>query len=332
MATPLRISASSVKKELFEKPYDFSFFQGMRILEQIFPASMDQDNESEISKAITIKSYITLSPSPSDIQNLEIISKTQVRLTINLLSLAGIQGPLPTAYTELVIDRLRQKDTGLNDFLDIFNHRLALIYYKIYKKHTPGFDLCSPHKSEFGKSVLAVSGINTSYVLEKEVSPRIFLKYSGILWQRPRSLVGLEQILADFFKTKVKVLPFKGSFKEVDEEDWTVIGKEKGKNASLGETAMIGKKSWITSPHLIIEFGPFDENRAADFFKENRGYTYLKTFVEVYCGSIYTFDAHLLCMPKKPLHSQLGLQSQLSWTSVIGKRSFDTRIIVHSDS
>ena len=188
----------------------------------------------------------------------------RVEVTINLLSLAGIQGPLPTPYTELIIDRLKQKDMGLNDFLDIFNHRLAQLYYKIYKKYTPGFDLCPPDKSMFGKTVLSISGINFSYTLDQKMSNRIFLKYAGILWQRPRSLIGLEQILSDFFKIKVRIHSFQGRFEKIDEQDWTIIGHQ-GKNSSLGITTIIGQKAWITSSHLRLEFGPFDETTAKYF-------------------------------------------------------------------
>jgi type VI secretion system protein ImpH len=163
------------------------------------------------------------------------------------------------------------------------------------------------------------------------MSSRIFLKYAGILWQQPRSLVGLEQILSDFFKTRVRVHPFQGHFEKIDSDDWTIIGS-KEKNSSLGINAVIGQKSWIASAHLIIEFGPFSEHAAEPFFKGNLAYSYLKTFVKTYCGSIYTFDAHLLCRPTKPLQSGLKTGSQMGWTSVIGKRMQDTRIIVHYSS
>ncbi len=328
MATSLRISASCIKDELLQKPYDFSFFQGIRLLEQILLSPSDL--EQETLGPIRIKSNITLSPSSSDIQKIEITNVDRIEITINLLSLAGIQGPLPTPYTELVIDRLKQKDMGLNDFLDIFNHRLSELYYKIYKKYTPGFDLCPPDKSMFGKTVLSISGINFSYTLEHEMSNRIFLKYAGILWQKPRSLIGLEQILSDFFKIKVRVRPFQGHFEKIDEEDRTTIGGQ-GKNSSLGINTIIGQKAWITSSHLTLEFGPFDEAMARYFFKDSIGYSYVKTFVKIYCGNFYTFDIHLLCRPAKPLTCGLKVGSKMGWSSFIGKQSQETKIIVHAE-
>ena len=319
METSLRISKSSIKEDFLQKPYDFSFFQGMRIIEHIFGID-----------TIAIKSYVTLSPASSDIQNVEMISLDKIKLTINLISIAGSQGPLPTPYTELVMDRLKQKDLGFNDFLDIFNHRLGLIYYKIYKNFTPGFDLCSPHKSLFGKSILALSGLNLSYHMVENVSKRVFLKYSGILWQQPRSAVGLEQILCDFFKVNAKIYSFQGKFMNIDSKDWSVIGiNHKAKNNILGQTTILGKQAWIVSSHMIIEIGIFNESWIESFLKGGTAYSHLKAFVHHYCGENYTFDLHLLCRPSNPLQSRLKENTKLGWTSIIGKRSYDNRIIVH---
>ncbi len=318
METSLRLSTSSIKEDFFQKPYDFSFFQGMRILEHIFGLN-----------AIHVKAYVTLSPASSDIQHIKMISLDKVSLTINLLSIAGSQGPLPTPYTELVMDRLKQKDLGFNDFLDIFNHKLSMLYYKIYKNFTPGFDLCPPHKSFFGESVIGLCGLSLSYTMGENVSKRIFLKYSGILWQQPRSVVGLEQILSDFFRVPAKIYPFQGKFMNVDKEDWTSIGVNLSKNNTLGQDAMIGKQSWIVPSHMMVQIGIVNEDWIEEFLKGGSAYTHLKALIHHYCGRKYPFDLHLLCRPSKPLESGLKANSKLGWTSIAGKRSYDNRIVVH---
>ena len=121
----------------------------------------------------------------------------------------------------------------------------------------------------------------------------------------------------------------KNILEKIDEQDWTIIGGQ-GKNSSLGVTTIMGQNAWITSSHLTLEFGPFNEDTAKYFFKDNIGYSYVKTFVKLYCGSFYTFDIHLLCKPSKPLTSGLQTGSKMGWTSFIGKQAHDTKIIVHA--
>ena len=50
------------------------------------------------------------------------------------MGLAGTGGILPSHYTQLLIDRVREKDFGLRDFLDLFNHRLIAQFYRAWEK------------------------------------------------------------------------------------------------------------------------------------------------------------------------------------------------------
>ncbi len=47
-------------------------------------------------------------------------------MRVNFMGVVGPQGVLPIYYTELVMDRLRAKDSTLRDFLDIFTTALSL--------------------------------------------------------------------------------------------------------------------------------------------------------------------------------------------------------------
>ena len=56
-------------------------------------------------------------------------------LEVSFFGLFGSQGILPQHYTELMLSRLKQKDTSLVDFLDLFNHRLSSLFYRAWEKH-----------------------------------------------------------------------------------------------------------------------------------------------------------------------------------------------------
>ena len=55
-------------------------------------------------------------------------------MTVTFLGVAGTGGILPWHYTQSLIDQAREKDFGLRDFLDLFNHRLIANFYRAWKK------------------------------------------------------------------------------------------------------------------------------------------------------------------------------------------------------
>src|SRR5690625_3644103 len=58
-------------------------------------------------------------------------------MAVTFMGLTGPSGTLPSHYSTLVQARLKQRDTALADFLDLFNHRLLSLYYRAWAKYRP---------------------------------------------------------------------------------------------------------------------------------------------------------------------------------------------------
>ena len=328
MGPPLRIQATSLKDALFKSPFKYEFFQGVRLLEQILkPDSSLGDGSFSKKEAVILNSHVTLSPPPSDIQDLKILNNHQAKIKINILTLAGISGPLPAPYTELILDRLKKKDTGLQDFLDIFNHRLGAIYYRTYKTTTPAFDLVNPEETLFGKTLINLSGLHLAYKDSLEFNLRSFLKYAGLFWTTQKSVAGLENILSDVFKTPVEIFPLQDSMYDLPKDIQTTVGTF-GKNNQLGFSALIGKRTSLSSSHFIIKIGPIHAEKSKIFFKHEDGYKLLNSFVESYLGVAYSFDLRVEVIPSP--NKQIAQDKQfLGWNVLAGKPKNNFSFSVH---
>ena len=56
------------------------------------------------------------------------------QMVTTFLGLTGPNGVLPSHYTTLLIERIRAR-ISLRDFLDLFNHRTASLFYRAWQKY-----------------------------------------------------------------------------------------------------------------------------------------------------------------------------------------------------
>jgi type VI secretion system protein ImpH len=240
-------------------------------------------------------------------------------MTVNLMGLAGALGPLDMPTTELIIERGAKKDTALKDFLDIFNHRLISLLYRIRKMHRIGLEDEPPGQDKVSKYLFSIIGLGTEGLMGRMmVRDRSLLHYAGLLSQQPRSIVGLELILSDYFKIKVKGHQFIGGWYDLDESQWTKIGQQSGQNHVLGQGAVVvGKRVWDRQAKIEIRLGPLTYQQFLNFIPNGWGYRALCDLTRFYLGDTLDVSFRLvLKRAERPL-PMLGMIDEplLGWTS-----------------
>lgn len=313
MATPQRRPDPSLEAKFFAQPYEFDFHQAIRILEWLKPGCAplgEQDNPKK--EAVIFQSRVTLSSSSSDIYSLNVNYKYPDRpiMTVNFLGLAGIQGPLPTPYTEILIDRLRQKDTAMADFLDIFNHRLISFWHRVHKKVVLGIAQVTPDKTDIGKCLLNLLGLDETLANGSYPIPlRSLIKYVPIFWQRPHSLSGLLTILKGYFPYSMTIKPFCGGWDKAIPSDLSLIGI-KGQFNRLGQDLILGQHTWNQTQGISIHFEQLQWLDFISYLPGGRGYKALNFLCDLYCD------------PTTKIHIKISLQAQTIPPLRLGKKHF----------
>ena len=216
MAAHQRKTDRSVKQSLFESPWEFEFYQAVRLIEALYPNKTSVGEGADPDKeAVRFKSDISLKFPASDIREIsESGDGKPVRMSVGFMGVAGAHGPLPIPYTELILGMIRdRKDHSFKDFLDIFNHRLVSLLYRTVKTRRIAFDFDSPEKGKFARCLFSLMGLGTDGLRNRmNIKDRGLLFYAGILAQQPRSMCGLEAILSDYFRVPVKGKQFIGKW------------------------------------------------------------------------------------------------------------------------
>ena len=315
---------SSVETGLFQEGSRFEFFQAVKLLEIIYKDRISVGESSEpLKEAVWFQGKTSLSFPPGDIDGVESPQgKRPARVKVNFMSLTGALGPLPQAYTELILERIRAKDTALRDFLDIFNNRLISLAYRVRKKFRPGFEFSPPDESQFSQYLFSLMGMGTPGLKKRmEVRDRALLFYAGLLALQPRSMVGLKVILEDYFKMSVEGENFCGQWLNLEEDQLTKIGGL-GQNHMLGESAMLGRKVWDQQSKFGLTFGPLTFKQYLSFLPNGNSFITLRELVRFYTRGELDFDMALKLNKVEVPVSRIGSESgiRLGWTSFIKSR------------
>lgn len=356
-------TTDSVHRRLAREPYEFSFFQAVRVLERLFSerAAVGQDAPPNAEVA-RFRAHQSVEFPASEIQAfVEPTEDSPARMTVTFMGMSGTSGALPRVYTELVLARARQKDTTLRDFLDLFNHRLISLFYRAWEKYRfwIGYERAEqtqqrpdwqsllrvrdfainerPRIDLFSEVLLNLSGLGSpslryqvrnreQLVSRRKVEDETLRYYSGHLSQQRRSAIGLESMLTDFFGVTVRVHQFFGQWLRLDREYQTQLVL--GGNTELGVTAIVGERVWDVQSKFRIQVGPLTYSHFRKFLPSGSAHQPLAHLTRLYAGFEFDIDAQLTLRADEIPPCQLGAGTlggtQLGWDTWIRCTEFSS--------
>jgi type VI secretion system protein ImpH len=327
---------SAVEDWLFAEGHSFDFFQAVRLLEIIHNNGPTPPGERLVSpgqsadptrEIVHFRSAVKLDFPTSDIAQvkrrkdipLREQPKAPAEMTVNFMGLAGGLGALDIPSTELVLERASHNDKALKDFLDIFNHRLVSLLYRIRKHHRVGLGAATPGDDQFARYLYSLIGIGTPRLQNRmHIRDRALLYYAGILAQQPRSMAGLKLILTDYFQVEVETTQFVGKWCDLEESQWTRIG-ESGANQRLGrDTVVVGTRVWDQHARFEVQLGPLGLEDFESFLPTEWRFGVLCDLVRFYVKDEFEFNIKLILKAEEIPSVELSSQPALSWTSWLG--------------
>jgi len=249
-------------------------------------------------------------------------------MSVNFMGLTGPQGVLPHCYTNLVAERARAKDHAVGDFLDIFNHRAAALFYAAWERHRFDVAFERDERDRLSHYLSAFIGLATNGLQDRmSVPDHALLYYSGLLSLQSRSVSALESIVADFFNVPVTVTDFVGGWQPLRPADRTSVDED-SETAQLGHSAIAGDAVWDEQSRVMISLGPLSRARYSDFLPDGCDWLPLRSLVLFFCGPEMQVDVELsmLCeqVPQCELVAPEPQAPRLGWTSWLkSKPEFD---------
>jgi type VI secretion system protein ImpH len=290
---------------LFSGARRFDFFQAVAWIEALAPGSAEVGRTGEPSReAVRFASSVRMSFPVADI---EAIAKARPGaadkpvMTVNFLGLAGLAGPLPAPFAETILRRAARGDTAARDFLDIFNHRLVSLVYRIRKRHRIALGVTSPEQDDAFRYLQALMGLGTGHLQGRlgSVRDRTLAHYAGLFARGSRSMAGLEALLGAHFGVRVEGVALTGAFHPIDPVDSTVIGPS-GRNRRLGQGAILGRRFWDQESCFELRIGPLGREDYLRFLPpDGDRLAPLCELVRLYAGRALDFRVRLILDPAR---------------------------------
>jgi len=327
MATTGRRADSALRERLRLEPHRFGFFQAVRLLELFAPdrtaVGLDGPPPSE---AVRFSAEASLAFPASEVLDLQPGQDDgATRMTVRHMGLTGPQGTLPRHYTTLVMERLRQRDRTLADFLDLFNHRLVSLFFRAWTKYRLHLRVRQDAGDALSTYLYSLFGMGTPGLHGRmAVDDRALLFYTGLLAQRPRSATGLVALLGDYFhRLPVRVEQFVGQWLALDPEGLTSLRLHGGNNR-LGVDAIIGSRVWHTQSRFRVLLGPMSYPRFCAFLPPGRASREVLALTRFFVGLELDFEFRLLLRAEEIPSCQLGstgpLATRLGWSTWLVSR------------
>jgi type VI secretion system protein ImpH len=309
-----------VAKELREEPWNFQFFQAVRLLERLqtgLPVGRFGNPEQE---AVRFEVNPALDFPPSEIHSLDWDPGQQPRMSVNFFGLSGSLGSLPIPYTEYIIERGRARDNTLQDFLDIFHHRFISLFYSAWEKYRFPVAFERDGQDRFTRYLLDFIGLGTSGLRNRlSIRDDAMVYYTGLLALQPRSALALRQVLSDYFGVPVEVQQFIGAWYPLSKANQSRVGEDRPYCEQVALGAVAGDEVWDRQGRARVVLGPLMLEQYLDFLPCGTAYGPLNEMVQFFSRRAFDFELQLILRreetPRVLLDDGEASGPMLGWTT-----------------
>lgn len=335
----------TLKQVLFDEPYRFDFFQAVRLLERIYPQRLPVGEESEPAReAVRFRTLPSLKFPPSQIYDLkgeggedEKGRYAPPEMVVAFMGLTGPLGVLPHAYTELVMERVREKDRTLHEFLDIFNHRVISLFYRAWEKYRFPVAYERGKEDRFTEFLFDLIGMGTRGLRGRLGLPdEGLLCYGGLIAQRPHSASAAAAIIGDYFGVPARLVQFSGQWLKLEPDDLTRLGQ---RNSQLGVNTLAGARVWDSQSKFRLRLGALTLKEFTAFLPTGSAHGAAVNLMRLIVGQELDFDVQLTLrakeVPNCVLTTRAKRKPMLGWTTWLKTKPFkqdDGQVVLSTGS
>lgn len=268
MASQNRRAIPPVVQGLLTQPAGYSFFQAVRMLRRwaCGPDGGFASPDEFYRSRLRIRPHLSLAFPATDMTDIawQALSEDdyRIQITSTFLGLYGTGSPLPTFYTEELLDEASDDQSVSREFLDIFNHDFYIHFFKAWSRYRLMFKVLEEGDADYIERLYCLLGLGHKELRRALPHHDRALRYIGLFTQFPRSALGLKTMLTDLLEgPRVDVRQCVHRWVAIPEDQRMVLGE---RGCTLGEDCWLGQEVQDRMGKVVIEV----QDLSADKFHE----------------------------------------------------------------
>lgn len=308
MAGKDRGSSAHLKSDLLEKAHEFSFFQVMRLLRLCIPGSAPPESKrSEEEESIRVRPELSLAFPPADVATIEEVNREKpfYQITATLLGLYGSSSPLPTFYTEDLLDEAAEDMSVTRDFIDIFNHRLYLLLFRCWVKYRLFLQVIEENDPGVLGKLFCLIGLGEQELRKDLPESYSLIRYTGLFTQFPKSASGLKTLLQDALGgIPLEVIPCLKRTVKIPPDQRLLLGPP---GNALGENSFLGEEIDDRMGKFRLRIGPLKSDPFHGLLPGRPDHQKLTFLTKFYLLDVLEYDIELILAEKEAETVSLGV-------------------------
>lgn len=316
--------------ELLRNAGGFSFFQALRLLRHTIRERAGREN-LHMGDHVRIRPNLSLAFPAADIDRIALTESEGgpvFRITANFMGLYGATSPLPSFYTEDLIEEKAQDETVSRDFLDIIHQRIYDLIYQGWLKYRQYLQVVEENNPEHLEKLFCLLGLGSEASRksqERSGNAYGLLRYIGLLTQYPRSAAGLKTLLADALQgVALQIVPCVPRQAAIPSTQQLRMGLS---GCRLGVDSHIGEEIEDRMGKFRIQIGPLDRDAFFRFTPGHQGYETLVALTAIYVTDPLVYEVELILAPRQaqtlclgdPQRALLGVSSWVFSEQFLGE-------------
>jgi type VI secretion system protein ImpH len=261
------------------------------------------------------------------------------RLETYFFGMLGPNGALPLHLTEHAYERIeRSRDRTFARFLDLFQHRMALYFFRAWADAQPVVQFDRPETDRFADYVGSLIGIGAGSLRRRDSMPdEAKLHFAGHFGVQSRHAAGLRAVVGAFLRMPVELEEFVGHWLEVPDDCRFRLGggapsSDPGEPPSLGRTTVLGRRMWDRRQTFRLTLGPMHYGDYRRMLPGGDSLKRLAAVVKNYAGLTLRWQTRLVLEGTEIPKLRLGGETRLGWSTWLPtrRRRGDARDLVLS--